>query len=63
MKTGDRIIKIDGAAVKNADEMSGALNAGPGKKVITFLRGKQEQQVTVDFDEAPASRPESRAAR
>jgi hypothetical protein len=43
--------------------MSDALNAGAGKKVITFLRDKEEKQTTIDFDEArPESRSESRTA-
>jgi membrane-associated protease RseP (regulator of RpoE activity) len=61
MKAGDKIVKIDGNAVKNRQEMSDALSAGSGKKVIVYVRNNKEQQATIDFDEGrPSSRPDSR---
>jgi carboxypeptidase Q len=60
LRIGDKIVKVDGVAVRDRGEMSDALNAGPGKKTIVFLRDKKEEQTIVDFDEA---RPESRPAR
>jgi hypothetical protein len=55
MKTGDKVIKIDGVAVSDRNQASELL-AGGLKKKITFLRDKKEQEVTIEFP-APESRP------
>jgi membrane-associated protease RseP (regulator of RpoE activity) len=48
-KPGDRIVKVDGAPVKDAGELSGALNTGAPKKSIVVIRGGKEQELTVEF--------------
>jgi hypothetical protein len=56
MQAGDKIVKIDGVAVKDRNQMSDAMNIGAPKKVFTVVRDKKEMDITIDFAESRPNR-------
>jgi hypothetical protein len=57
LKPGDRLVKVDGVALKDSTELAGALNTGGPTKKIVYQRGGTEHEVVVEF-EGTETRPQ-----